>query len=132
MNDVNPLYDPATDDAHIDEDVQERLNQPQADPTGFDPEDEAFLNDVMAKFESGQIQTHSPSSLLNELIYNKLDDAKKGKADQNAFNILSALRRIYDLWKMDQTVTFQIKNEIHSIRLTKENLEDELGDVYIV
>ena len=132
MNDLNPLYDPATDDAHIADDVQERLNKPLTDSTGFDPDDEVFLNDVMAKFQSGQIQSHTPSSLLNEAVYEKLDDAKKGKADQNAFNILSTLRRIHDLWQALPEVTFQIQNEIHAIRLTKERLEEELGDVYIV
>ena len=132
MNDLNPLYDPTTDDAHIEEDVQERLNKPLSDGTVLDPDAEIFLNDVMAKFDSGQIKPHVPSSILNEEVYNKLDDAKKGKADQNAFNILSTLRRIHDLWAAHPEVTFQIQNEIHSIRLTKERIEEELGDVYIV
>ncbi len=129
---TNPLYDPATDNAHIADDVQENLNKPLADPAGFDPADEQFLNEVVAKFDDGSISPHSPSSLLNEAIYEKLDDTKKGKADQNAFNMLTALRNIYNLWKAHPEPTFQIKNEIHRIRLTKEGLEGELGDVYVI
>lgn len=132
MNNLNPLYDPATDNLPIADNVQKMLNQPLEDPTGLDPADETFLNDVIAKFESGKIKPHSPSSLLNEPVYEKLDDAKKGKADQKAFNILATLRRIHDLWIAHPIVTFQIQNEIHTIRLIKENLEDELGDVFIV
>lgn len=132
MNQINPLYDPATDNLPIADDIQKMINQPLVDPTGLDPADEAFLNDVLAKFESGQIKPHSPSSLLNEPAYEKLDDVKKSRADQKAFNILTTLRRIHDLWLAHPIVTFQLQNEIHTIRLIKENLEDELGNVFIV
>tara|TARA_B100000315_G_C14028663_1_gene342189 strand:+ start:101 stop:499 length:399 start_codon:yes stop_codon:yes gene_type:complete len=132
MADVNPLYDPATDDAPIAEDVQERLNKPLADQSGFDADDELFLNDVIAKFDEGLIKPFEPSSLLNQTIYENLKPEQQGKADQNAFNILTTLRTIHDQWKANPTPTFQIKNQIHQIRLTKERLEEELGDVYIV
>ena len=116
----------------ISPDVQARLNQPMEDPSGFEPADEAFLQDIVAKFDSGAIQRHSPSSLLNDDIYEKLEGPLKVKADQNAFNILARVRDIYDLWSMNPVATHQLKNQIHHIRLIKENLEDELGDVYIV
>ncbi|MBT5017083.1 hypothetical protein HN748_02060 [Candidatus Peregrinibacteria bacterium] len=132
MNNLNPLYDPATDDAPIDDKVQERLNEPLADPTGFDAGDEAFLQEVMDKFRDETIRPHEPSSLLNESVYDTLDDAKKGKADQNAFNILTSLRNIHELWEANPSPTYQIKTEIHRIRFTKERIEEELGDVYII
>jgi hypothetical protein len=128
----NPLYDPQTDNAAIEDKTQELINKPLVDESGFDPEDEKFVKDVVAKFESGEINRHSPSSLLNQKIYENLEQDKQGKADQNAFNILSRLREIYDLWQIDSSPTFQMKNQIHSIRLIKENLEEELGDVYII
>lgn len=131
-DDTNPLYDPATDDAVIADDVQEELNKPLTDPTGLDPEDEAFLKDVVAKFDKEQIKPYEPSSLLNMAVYEKLDEMKQGKADQNALNMLTTLRSIYSLWKADPNPTFQIQNQIHQIRLTKERLEEELGDVFIV
>ena len=132
VTEYNPLYDPATDNQPILDDVQSLLNQPMEDPTGFDEADEAFIYDVVAKFDSGEIKPHSPSSLLNEDVYEAMDDTRKGKADQNAFNILSRLRSIYDQWKANPVPTLQIQNEIHFIRLTKERLESELGDVYKV
>lgn len=131
-DDVNPLYDPATDDAPIADDVQKELNEPLADPTGLDPADEAFLNDVVAKFDDGTIKPLEPSSLLNAKVYENLESEKQGKADQNALNMLTTLRNIYDLWKANPTPTFQIQNRIHQIRLTKERLEGELGDVFII
>lgn len=129
---LNPLYDPATDNLPIAADVQSMLNQPLVDPAGFDPADEAFIRDVVAKFESGEIQPYGPSSLLNMAVYDALDDAKKGKADQNALILLGRLRDIVALWKANPAPTFQLKNQIHSIRLTKERLEGELGDVFRV
>lgn len=128
----NPLYDPATDNVPIAADTQTMLNTPLEDSSGFDPEDEAFVKDVIAKFDSGQINRHSPSSLINPKMYENLDQMQKGKADQNAFNILARLREIYDLWKLNPVPTFQLTNQIHAIRLTKERLEEELGDIYIV
>lgn len=132
MNAINPLYDPATDNLPIDPAVQAALNQPLVDDSGFDPVDETFLHDVMAKFESGTIQPYSPSSLLNASIYDALDEARKGKADQNALIILGTLRNIRDLWAVEQRPTYQLKNLIRSIRLAKERVESELGNVYIV
>lgn len=129
---INPLYDPATDNLPIAADVQTMLNQPLVDPAGFDAADEAFIRDVVAKFESGEIQPHGPSSLLNTAVYDALDDAKKGKADQNALILLGRLRDIVALWKANPSPTFQLKNQIGSIRLTKERLEGELGDVFKV
>lgn len=128
----NPLYDPATDNLPIDPQVQQMLNQPLPDQSGFSPEDEAFIQAVISKFESGVIQRYVPSSLLNLAVYDSLDAVKQGKVDQNAFNMLTTLRNIYDLWKVDPVPTYQMKNQIHQIRLIKERLEKDLGDVYIV
>ncbi|HCW32282.1 MAG: hypothetical protein UT36_C0010G0036 [Candidatus Peregrinibacteria bacterium GW2011_GWF2_39_17] len=132
ISNYNPLYDPATDNAPIDPAVQTILNKPLLDDSGFDETDETFLNEVMAKFENNIIQPHTPSSLLNNSVYNTLDEFKKGKADQNAFIMLTTLRNIYDLWKIEPRATYQIKNQIRHIRLIKERVEAEMGDVYIV
>lgn len=128
----NPLYDPATDNLPIAPDVQKMLNQPLADPAGFDAADEAFLHEVTAKFESGTIQRYVPSSLLKTDVYEKLSLQQQGKADQNAFNMLATLRTLVDEWKLNPVPTFQLKQKIHEIRLLKERLEKDLGDVYIV
>lgn len=128
----NPLYDPATDNMPIPADVQSRLNAPLTDPAGFDPTDEQFLYDVLGKIDQGVIKLLFPDSLLRQEMYEKFDDVKKGKADQNALIILASLRTIYNLWKVNPVPTFQLKNEIHHIRMTKERAEQELGDVYVI
>lgn len=129
---LNPLFDPATDNLPIDPVVQTLVNKPPVDEDGFDEADQTFLHKVTALFEQGIIKPHVPSSLLNMPVYQALDDPRKGKADLNAFNLLTTLRNIYDLWIIEKRPTYQIKNQIHSIRLIKERLEHDLGDVYIV
>jgi hypothetical protein len=131
-DEINPLYDPATDNAPIEDNVQELLNKPLEHPEGIEPADQAFLDDIIAKFESGVIQPHVPSSLVQTAVYDQLDQDGKSKVDQNAFNILSALRRIYDLWQLDHHITFQMKHELHDIRLKKEDVESKNGDVFLI
>lgn len=128
----NPLYDPATDNLPIAPEIQRMLNQPLIDPSGFDSTDEAFLNDVIAQFEAGTVQRYVPSSLLKPDVYEHLDVSRQGKADQNAFNLLTTLRVLYDEWKANPVPTFQLKQKIREIRLLKESLEGDLGDVYVV
>lgn len=128
----NPLYDPATDNLPIAPEVQHRLNRPLQDPHGFDPSDEAFLQDVLSKFENGTIQRYVPSSLFKPGVYESLSPEKQGKADQNAFNLLATLRAIVDEWHLDPIPTFQLKQKIREIRLLKERVEKDLGDVYCV
>jgi hypothetical protein len=65
-------------------------------------------------------------------MYENLEQVQKARADQNALTILARLREIYDWWQLNPEPSFQIKNQLHSIRLTKENLEEELGDIYII
>lgn len=128
----NPLYDPATDNAVIPDDTQAMLNKPADVDHEFEPEDDAFLKDIIAKFDSGSINRHSPSSLLNEKMYENLEQPQQARADQNALTILARLREIYDWWQLHPEPSFQIKNQLHAIRLTKEKLEEELGDIYII
>ena len=112
--------------------AQENLNKPLVDPTGVSDEDRAFLNDVLAKVENGQINLHQPSSLINDAIYDNLDDQKQGKADINAMTLLSNVRQIKDLHDLGRTDTHQIQNLVNSCRMMKERVEQECGDCYII
>ncbi len=80
MADLNPLYNPATDNASIADETQKRLNQPLA-TQGLSNEDQAFLSQVLALVEAGTLQLHLPSSLLNTAVYETLNPEAKGKAD---------------------------------------------------
>ena len=87
---------------------------------------------LVAKIESGEIKLVQPSSLINVPVYEKLDEKSKGKADLNAYNLISTIREIYNLWKLGHKETFQIANLVHQIRVTKERLEEISGDIYII
>lgn len=113
-------------------DVQSNLNKPLVDPTGVSDEDKAFLNDVIAKIESGRINPLTPSSLLNKEVYDKLDEVKQGKADMNALTLLSNVRQIKELSDLGDMDTYQAQNLVKSCRLMKERVEKECGDCYII
>lgn len=120
------------DQTNLDPETQKRLNAPLALPQGLSPEDEAFLNLVVAKVENKEINLMTPSSLINHAVYDALPEDKQGKVDFDAVNLASTLRNLYDLWKVFKQPTFQIQNLVHQVRLTKERLEDISGDVYVI
>lgn len=129
----NPLFDPATDNAPIDPTVQKKvINDPKVDPSGMDEKDLEFLNMVMDKVDKGEINLIDANSILNNKVYDKLSDEAKGKADFDGMNILAILRQIKSLWDLDKRKSFQIKNLVHQVRLTKERVEAKCGDVFII
>lgn len=116
----------------IDPETQKMLNEPLVNPKGLSSEDQKFLNTIVSKVESGELNLMMPSSLINHKIYDQLPPEKQGKADFDAVNLLTTIRNIYGLWKIYQTPTFQIQNLAQQVRLTKERLEQISGDVYII
>ncbi|MEK9132186.1 MAG: hypothetical protein AAB606_00545 [Patescibacteria group bacterium] len=124
--------DPQSGQNQIDPETQKRLNQPLVNPNGLSPEDQAFLSLVMSKVDKGEINLLSPSTLLNQAVYDALPEEQQGKVDYDAVNLATTLRNIYDLWKLEQKPTFQIENLVRQVRLTKERLEQISGDVYVI
>ena len=116
----------------VDAETQQRLNQPLASNSAFDPADDNFLKAVVSLVEEAKINLYSPSSLLNEPMYRTLTEEQRGKVDLEAFNLLTTLRNIYNLWKVENKATYQLQNLVHQVRLTKERLENISGDVFIV
>ena len=131
MADLNPLYDPKTDNLPIDPAVQSMINQPLKDQSGFSPEDQTLLNQLMQKVEDGSINLYQPSSLLNVAVYEALSPEMKGKADQNAVILLGEIREIVNLMKLSQEPTYQVKNLVQSLNITKSRLE-EAGNIFII
>lgn len=116
----------------ISEETQQELNTPVSDPTGLSDKNQEFLNLVVSMMNDGKIQPYSPSSLINEAVYNGLTEEHKGKVDLEAINMLGALRQIKDLHDAGFTDTYQIKNMVDTARNTKERLEEEGGDIFII
>ncbi len=126
------LVDESLMNQGIDENVQQMINKPQADPTGVDEADREFMQLVMKLIEDGTIDLYRPETLMNKEVYNSLDESKKGKADTNAIPLLGEIRNIKKLYDAGDRESYQIQNLIHRVRLTKERLEDECGNVYII
>ena len=119
-------------DAEFSQETQALLNNPTEHPEGLDAKDQEFLKMVMGKIDSSEIDLYRPSTLINFPVYDKLDEAAKGKADYDAMNILGTIREIRKLWNLGHRNTYQIENLTHRIRMTKERLEELGGDIYII
>lgn len=116
-----------------DDQTQKELNAPLSDPTGASEEDKEFLRMVLSMIESGEIDMLKPSSLINVEVYNKLSESQQGRTDLEALNLLAAIRQIREL--DDQEVgmdTFQMQNLVERVKNTKERLEEEGGDLFII
>lgn len=125
-----PLLD--HDKIDISDDTQQRLNEPIQHPSGLDDKDQALLALIMEKIDKGEIDLYRPSTLLNQPVYERLDETAQGKADFDAVNLLTSIREISKLWQSGHQNTYQIENLVHRIRITKERLEEIGGDIFVI
>jgi len=130
MADLNPLYDPRTDNAVIDPATQVRLNQPLA-AEAFTPEEQAFLDLILGKVADKTINLYAPSSLLNLPVYEALSAEAKGQADQNTVPLLAKIRDLVHLTSLSKAPSYQVKNLLDSLLDTKKRLEEH-GDIFII
>lgn len=108
------------------------LNTPLKKDDGVNREDKTFLDLVISLITEGKIDLYKPSSLLNNAVYDLLDEMKQGQADLEAVNLLSAVRELKDLYDAGFTNTFQMENLVHRLRETKERIEESGGDLFII
>ncbi len=127
---TNPILQ--YENAQIAPEMQQELNKPLKQEEAVDPKDTEFLQLLVGKIEKGEIKLFVPSSLINPAVYDNLEESQQGKADYDAFNLLSTIREIYQLWTSGQKDTYQIAYLVHKMRLTKERLEEIGGDIYII
>ena len=117
----------------IDEATQRNLNTPLQDSTGrLDGKDQEFLNLIISLIDDKKIDLYQPSTLINNAVYDKLDEQEQGKVDLEAMNMLTAIREIKGLYDNGYKETFQMENIVHRLRITKERLEEVSGDVFII
>jgi hypothetical protein len=116
----------------LPEEEQKKLNQPLADPSGIDESNKVFLDDVVSKIESKEIDLHTPSTLINQELYEKLSEKIQGETDLNAVSLLAKLRDIKGLHDLGQIESYQFTNLVEQVRLTKERLEKDAGDIFII
>ena len=118
-------------DTEIDQKTQAALNTPFNDPmTSHTAENKAFLENLIQKINSGEINLLSPSSIIDQDIYSSLSSDKKAKADLFVNNTLFAIRRVYDFYnnpfsnESDMMIQMVIE-----LRQKIDTLEQELGNV---
>jgi hypothetical protein len=122
----------------IDPETQEMLNKPIEDPEGFAEGEKEFIEEVMSKVYDGTFNLLSPSSLINEEVYEKASEKSQGQADINAVNFCSKLRQIKDLMDISGgnqlfvEPTFQVRNLVQSVKFQKEQFEEEYGDMFLI
>lgn len=115
--------------------IQQMLNKPiTIKPKSYKPDiqDKAFLKNIIAKVEDGTIKLFTPSTLLNPAVYETLPAQLKAKADYDILVLLHKIRQIKKLWDEGDKNSYQIMNLTHSLRLTKESLETQQGDIFVI
>ena len=116
----------------IDWKTQKELNIPLALQGQADPQTTQFLEMIIKLINEGKIALHNPDTLINHDVYDKLSTEKQSKIEMEAFNLLTAIRDIKDLYDAGYKDTFQILNDVERLRLTKERLEELGGDLFII
>lgn len=115
--------------------IQVMLNKPQTIKPGSyktDPKDKAFLKEIIEKVENGTVKLFTPSTLLNQEVYEELPQNLKAKADYDILVLLHKIRQIKKLWDEGAKNSYQIMNMVHSLRLAKESLEKMQGDIFVI
>lgn len=128
MEDIIKQYE----DHQVDDKTQQELNEPLKDQTGFNKGHEEFLKMLIKLLEDGILDPHKPATLYNRAIYDKLSEEEQEKTDLTAINLMSLIRQIESLWKLDQSASFQIQNLVESVFQMKSKFETQYGDVYII
>ena len=115
----------------IDAKTQSMLNTPfSSEGSTMSAEDKAFVEDIVSKVDAGEMNLHSPSTIMNQDIYDKLSGENQAKSDLFVNSTLFVLRQIYDFYKSDlDNNSDMMINMVQELRHKKETLENEIGDV---
>ena len=117
---------------NISEDDQKRMSKPISNSLGLSEANQKFLDDVISKIEKGQLDPLRPSTLINQQFYSTLSPKSQGQADLSAVNLCSTIREIKTLYDLKYSDSYQMENLVERVRLTKERLENEDGDIFII
>lgn len=115
-----------------DEATQHMLNDPVSQTSFRNPANQQFLEEIIKLIDSGKIELYVPHSLINDAIYQALSEEIRGKVDLEAMNLLAAIRDIKGLHDSGNNFSYQMENMIDRVRNTKERIETESGDVFVI
>lgn len=117
--------------AAIDSQAQSRINQPFSQASSsLSAEDKAFLENLIKRVQGGEIELHTPSTIMNESVYEKLPGNKKVEADLFVNSTLFVIRQVYDFYHSEHNNDSEMmQNMVRELRMKKEMLEKDMGDV---
>lgn len=115
----------------IDDQTQEMLNTPFSNKsTALTSEDQTFLDNLMAKIDAEEIKLHTPSSIINQAVYDTLSGEDQAKTDLFINSTLFVIRQVNDFYHSEHDNNSDMMiSMVHELRLKKEILENEVGDV---
>src|SRR3989339_738523 len=93
----------------------------------FDPKNQEVFNDYVV-----------PKDLVNnppidpDEVNDELSPEGKTKVEFEAANLLAKIRQIKSLYDGGFERSYQLENLIRSVRLSKERIEEIIGDVFII
>lgn len=116
----------------VNEQVQKELNTPLKLTKLIDEEEMALLERIVGLINEGKIVLWKPDCLINHTVYDKLTAQQQGKIDLEAVNMLAAIRDIKGLYDSGNIETYQMNNLVERLIATKERIEDEGGDIFII
>lgn len=114
----------------VDAQTQKQLNEPLKYNGSSQNKD--FLEMLVKLINEGKIQVYKPDTLINHDVYDKLDQTAQGKTDYEAVNMLMIIREIKGLYDAGYKDTYQIDNLVEELRVSKERLEVQGGDLFII
>lgn len=115
----------------IDQSTQTMLNKPWSDEkTSLSTEDKTFLDALIKNIENGEIKLHTPSSIINQTVYDQLSGANKAKTELWINATIALIRQVNDFYhsEFDNNSDMMI-SMVKELRAKKETLEKEIGDV---
>lgn len=138
MNHIPPNRDADTKIMPVDDKIVNMGNATPLDPDGFTPEELIFLKDLQTKITENVLDPYTPSSLINQEIYQKAEQKARGMADMTAINLCSKIRQIQDLMRLNgmqniyEHPTYQVKYLVKDLKYQKEIFEKQYGDIFII
>ncbi|PIZ72016.1 hypothetical protein COY07_03935 [Candidatus Peregrinibacteria bacterium CG_4_10_14_0_2_um_filter_43_11] len=116
----------------MDPKMQEQLNTPLVKSEGLGKKDASFLEVLITKLKSGELDPFNPQTLFNHDVYDKLSEEDQERTDLTAINLMSVIKQIETLWNQSHQPGFQLQNLVDTVFQMKSRFEEKHGDVFVI
>ncbi len=127
MTDLTSLYD---EHKNLSEEAQKKAGQ--AAGGSMDPKHQAFLDLLLSLMKQKAIDPTTPTSFLNQTIYNALTEPQKDEINLALINLAHMLEDIVEFRLSTETPDSspQLQTMIEQLWVMKERMEEKVGDVF--